>query len=73
MAPSSKQPDSRLADSRLADSRLARLLDFERKAQERYERLAGFPDDVREAAHALWQEAAEAVQAYRARWLAERD
>lgn len=63
MVMSSKQPDSRLAQ----------LLDAERKAQERHERLVGYPDDVREAAHALWQEAAEAVRAHRERWRRERD
>jgi hypothetical protein len=55
------------------EARLAQLLDIERKAQERYERLVGYPDDVREAARTLWREAAEAVRAHRERWRPERD
>ncbi len=55
------------------DARLAQLLDAERRAQERHERLAGYPDDVREAAHALWMEAARAVRTHRDRWRQTRD
>ena len=46
------------------DARLARLQDAERKAQERLERLVGYPDDVRKAAYTLWREASEAVRAH---------
>jgi|GEM_PF-2353438 len=50
------------------EARLAQLLGAERKAQERYERLVGYPDDVREGARTLCREAAEAVRTHRERW-----
>lgn len=49
------------------DTPLARLLDAEHKARERLQRLAGYPDDIREAAHTVWREAVDALRAHRER------
>jgi hypothetical protein len=46
---------------------LLTLLIAERLAFERLHRLRGYPDDVVNAAEALWREAAEAVRQYRAK------
>lgn len=46
---------------------LDQLLDEERRARERYDRLAGYPDDIRAAAHALWKAASDAVAEFRSR------
>lgn len=43
---------------------VAQLMDAERRAGERYDRLAGYPDDVREAARILWEAASEAVTTF---------
>lgn len=43
---------------------LAQLMDAERRARERYDRLAGYPDDVRAAARILWEAASEAVTTF---------
>ena len=56
-----------------SEARLAQLLEVERKARERYERLVGYPEDIRQAAHAIWKEAAEAAHTHRQRWRRERD
>ena len=55
------------------DSRLTHLMEAERRAQERYERLGGYPDDVRQAALALWKEVTEAVRLHNERWRSGRD
>lgn len=52
---------------------LAQLLAAERRARERYDRLAGYPDDIRAAAHALWKAASAAVADFRKRHSAERE
>ncbi|MGQ3298797.1 hypothetical protein [Reyranella sp.] len=54
-------------------SELDKLLDAERRARERYDRLAGYPDEIREAAHSLWQAASEALGDYRRRAQPKRD
>ena len=52
---------------------LEQLLAAERRARERYDRLAGYPDDIRAAAHALWKAASAAVADFRKRHSAERE
>jgi hypothetical protein len=49
------------------DKELKRLLEAERLAHERYERFRGYPEDIQAATLAIWTEAKEAVQEYRAK------
>ncbi len=54
-----------VTSNRQPEPTLAQLLEAERKARERYERLVGYPEDIRGAAHAIWKEAAEATRTHR--------
>ncbi len=49
------------------DPELERLATAERATFDRLQRLKGFPVEVQAAAEALWKEAAQAVQDYRAK------
>ena len=54
-----------VTSNRQPEPTLSQLLEAERKARERYERLVGYPEDIRAAAHAIWLEAVETTRTHR--------